>query len=65
MKQASLLSGQARLNAYAKIDHDMMAQAAPIAPYIDTNARIFTSKHIGCYVYSQVYGSILGALCVQ
>ena len=65
MTAASKLSGNARLNAYAKLDHDMMAQAAPIAPYIDTNARIFSSKNVGCYVYSQVYGSILNALCVK
>jgi len=65
MTAASRLSGQARLNAYAKLDHDMMKQAAPVAPYINTNARVFTSKNVGCYVYSQVYGSILGALCVK
>ena len=64
MTAASKLAGNARYNAYAKLDHDMMAQAAPIAPYIDTNARIFASKRVGCYVYSQVYGSILNALCV-
>jgi peptide/nickel transport system substrate-binding protein len=65
MTAASRMQGQARLDAYAKLDHDMMKTAAPIAPYINTNARIFTSKNVGCYVYSQVYGSILGALCVQ
>src|SRR6266545_3820458 len=65
MTAASRLSGQARLNAYAKLDHDMMKEAAPVAPYINTNARIFTSKNVGCYVYSQVYGSILNALCVK
>jgi ABC-type oligopeptide transport system substrate-binding subunit len=65
MTAASRMQGQARLNAYAKLDHDMMKNAAPIAPYIDTNARIFASKNVGCYVYSQVYGSILNALCVK
>jgi peptide/nickel transport system substrate-binding protein len=65
MTAASKLSGNARYNAYAKLDHDLMKQAAPLAPYIDTNARIFTSKNVGCYVYSQVYGSILSALCVK
>ena len=42
-----------------------MKQSAPVAPYINTNARIFVSKRVGCYVYSQVYGSILNALCVS
>ncbi|MHB8643410.1 MAG: ABC transporter substrate-binding protein [Gaiellaceae bacterium] len=65
MLQASKLSGNARYNAYANIDKGIMAGPAPVAPYIDTNARIFTSKRVGCYVYSQVYGSILNALCVS
>jgi peptide/nickel transport system substrate-binding protein len=65
MTAASKLAGQARYNAYAALDRDLMKQAAPIAPYIDTNARIFVSKRVGCYVYSQVYGSILNALCVS
>jgi len=65
MDSAAHASGQARYNAYAKLDHDLMKGPAPMAPYINTNARIFTSKHVGCYVYSQVYGSILSSLCVS
>jgi peptide/nickel transport system substrate-binding protein len=65
MNTASHLAGQARYNAYAALDRDLMKQAAPVAPYINTNARIFVSKRVGCYVYSQVYGSILNALCVS
>jgi hypothetical protein len=42
-----------------------MAGPAPLAPYINTNARILMSKHVGCYVYSQTYGSILNAACVS
>ena len=65
MAAASRLSGQARYNAYANIDHGLMKGPAPVAPYINTNARIFASKRVGCYVYSQVYGSILNSLCVS
>jgi ABC-type oligopeptide transport system substrate-binding subunit len=65
MLNASKLSGNARYNAYATIDKGIMAGPAPIAPYIDTNARVFASKRVGCYVYSQVYGSVLNALCVS
>ena len=65
MDQAAKLSGQARYNAYAAIDSGLMKGPAPQAPYIDTNARIFLSKRVGCYVYSQVYGSILNSLCVS
>jgi ABC-type oligopeptide transport system substrate-binding subunit len=65
MADASKLSGQARYDAYAAIDSGLMKGPAPQAPYIDTNARIFISKRVGCYVYSQVYGSILNSLCVS
>jgi len=65
MNAASHLSGQARYNAYANLDRDLMKGPAPVAPYINTNARVFVSKRVGCYVYSQVYGSILNSLCVS
>jgi len=65
MNAAAKAAGQARYNAYAKLERDLMKGPAPMAPYIDQNARIFTSKRVGCYVYSQVYGSILNALCVS
>jgi ABC-type oligopeptide transport system substrate-binding subunit len=65
MEAAAKLSGAARYAAYAKLDHDLMAGPAPMAPYINTNARIFMSKRVGCYVYSQTYGSILNAACIS
>jgi ABC-type transport system substrate-binding protein len=65
MHNAAKLAGAARYKAYAKLDHDLMAGPAPLAPYINTNARIFMSKNVGCYVYSQTYGSILNAACVK
>ena len=57
MQAAAKLAGAARYKAYAKLDHDLMAGPAPLAPYINTNARILMSKRVGCYVYSQTYGS--------
>jgi peptide/nickel transport system substrate-binding protein len=65
MESAAKKAGAARYAAYAKLDHDLMAGPAPIAPYINTNARILMSKNVGCYVYSQTYGSILNAACVK
>jgi ABC-type oligopeptide transport system substrate-binding subunit len=65
MHAAATKSGAARYVAYAKLDHDLMAGPAPMAPYNNTNARIFMSKNVGCYVYSQTYGSILNAACVK
>ena len=37
MEAAARLSGAARYKAYAKLDHDLMAGPAPIAPYINTH----------------------------
>jgi ABC-type oligopeptide transport system substrate-binding subunit len=65
MAAAAKMAGQARYNSYAQIDRDLMTQAAPLAPYIDTNARLFVSKRVGCFVYSQVYGVDLGAACLS
>jgi len=65
MATASHLSGQARYRAYAGLDRDLMKGPAPVAPYINTNARIFTSKRVGCYTYQQAYGTMLGALCLK
>jgi len=65
MASAAKLAGQARYNAYAKLDRDLMTRAAPVAPYIVTNARVIVSKRVGCYTYSQVYGTIWGAACLS
>jgi peptide/nickel transport system substrate-binding protein len=65
MNAASHMSGQKRYAAYAALDRDLMAGPAPLAPYINTNARIFVSKRVGCYVYQQAYGSMLGSICVR
>jgi ABC-type transport system substrate-binding protein len=65
MAAAAKLAGQARYSAYANLDRDLMKQAAPVAPYITTNARLLVSKRVGCFVYSQVYGTIWGAACLS
>jgi peptide/nickel transport system substrate-binding protein len=65
MLAASRAAGQARYKAYAALDRDLMKGPAPMAPYINTNARIFISKRVGCYVYSQVYGSVLSNVCLN
>jgi hypothetical protein len=63
MDQANSLSGQARLQAYGLLDRDLMRDHAPLAPYISTNARIFTSNTVGCYAYTSIQGSLLTQIC--
>ncbi len=64
LKAAALLSGDARANEYAAIDRDLMKNAAPIAPYINTNAKILVGPDVGCYTYNSTGGTTnLVALC--
>ena len=65
MDKAYGLAGQPRLNAYAALDKALMKDAAPVAPYISTNARILTSKKVGCYGYTSIQSTLLTQLCVK
>jgi peptide/nickel transport system substrate-binding protein len=64
MESASRLSGAARLRTYGNLDIDIMKNQAPLAPYINTNGRIFVSQSTGCFNYSAVNSSTnLVAVC--
>jgi peptide/nickel transport system substrate-binding protein len=64
MQQAARLSGDARLRAYGELDRDITKNAAPLASYINTNARIYVSPSVGCYSFQPVYGTTnLAAVC--
>ena len=64
MQDAAKLSGDARLTTYGKLDGDMMRAAAPMAPYIVTNARIYVSDSVGCYMFSPVHATTnLAGVC--
>jgi peptide/nickel transport system substrate-binding protein len=65
MHAAAKLAGQARYDAYAKLDHDLMAGPAPLAPYIDQQARVLMSSRVGCYIWNSVYSSDYAAACVS
>ena len=54
-----------RLTAYGLLDRDLMKNAAPVAPYISTNARILTSTKVGCYGYTSIQSTLLTQLCVK
>ncbi len=63
MDKANATSGAARLTAYGLLDRDIVKDYAPVAPYISTNARIFTSTVVGCYGYTSIQGTLLTKLC--
>jgi ABC-type oligopeptide transport system substrate-binding subunit len=58
MEDASRLSGAARLQAYGNLDIDIMKNQAPLAPYINTNGRLFVSESFGCFNWSAVNSNI-------
>jgi ABC-type transport system substrate-binding protein len=62
MSQANALFGAQRLRTYATLDRDLMAGPAPVAPYINTNARIFVSDRVRNHVFHKVYGTDFAVL---
>jgi ABC-type transport system substrate-binding protein len=62
---ASPLQPPARYDAYAALDHDLMADAAPWAPWGHPNARDFFSARIGCQSFNPLFGMDLAALCLR
>ena len=62
MDDAAPLQPPARYDAYAALDHDLMADAAPLAPWGNINARDFFSERIGGQVFNPLFGMDLAAL---
>ena len=62
MEAANLQYGAQRLRTYATLDRDLMSGPAPVAPYINTNARVLVSSRVRNYVYHKVYGTDFGVL---
>jgi YVTN family beta-propeller protein len=65
MADAAALSGEARLRAYAKLDRDLVDEAAPAAPFATGVKTYFLSARMGCQVLHPLYGLDLAALCVR
>ena len=63
MDKANSLAGAARLTAYGLLDRDLIRDQAPVAAYISTNARWFTSNIVGCYGYTSIQGNLLTKIC--
>jgi peptide/nickel transport system substrate-binding protein len=56
--------GPARLRAWSNLERDILRGAAPIAPYVNTNARFLVSSRTRCVVFQPLYGMSLNAACV-
>jgi ABC-type transport system substrate-binding protein len=57
-------AGAKRFTDYANLDRDIMKNASPFAPFINTNARIYVGPSVGCYKYAPAHGvTNLAAVC--
>jgi YVTN family beta-propeller protein len=65
MRAASRLAGAARVEAYAALDRDITAQAAPFAITVSGVSTDFFSARMGCQVEHPIYGIDLASLCVR
>ena len=65
MTHAAGLGGDARLRAYAKLDRDLAADAAPAAAFATGTISYFLSARMGCQVLHPIFGLDLAALCVR
>jgi YVTN family beta-propeller protein len=65
MADAADLSGEARLRAYAKLDRDITADAAPAATFATGVSTYFLSARMGCQLLHPIYGLDLPALCTK
>jgi ABC-type oligopeptide transport system substrate-binding subunit len=63
MDAAYKTAGAARYAAYGTLDRDLVRDAAPVAPYISTSARVFVGPNVGCYGFAPSVGSLLVQLC--
>jgi peptide/nickel transport system substrate-binding protein len=62
MDDASALQPPARYSAYAALDHDLMADAAPWGPWGNINSRDFFSARVGGQAFNPLFGMDLAAL---
>lgn len=53
MDRAAALTGDARYTAYGNLDIQIMREAAPWAPYINSNNRILVSGRISNFIYNE------------
>ncbi len=65
MEAAALLTGDARLRAYARLDRDLAEQVVPAAAFASGTITHFFSARMGCQILHPIYVLDLAALCVR
>ena len=57
------LSGDARRDAWADLDVDLMRDNPPWAPFMHINSRTLVSPSLGCFVHHPIVTFDITALC--
>jgi ABC-type oligopeptide transport system substrate-binding subunit len=65
IKAAAALVGEARYEAFSRLDAELMRDVAPVAVYGVQNDRHYVSSRLGCYHHHPVYGWDFPALCLR
>jgi YVTN family beta-propeller protein len=65
MRQAATLSGDSRLQAYARLDEDLTRDDPPSAAWGIGTLSDFFSARTRCQIYQPIYGIDLGSLCLR
>jgi ABC-type transport system substrate-binding protein len=61
---ANRLTGDARRQAWADLDVDLMRNDPPWAPFLNSTSRDFVSRSFGCFVYNPAMGVVdIAAAC--
>jgi peptide/nickel transport system substrate-binding protein len=65
MDDVASLTGERRMRAYATLDRELAAEAAPAVPFATGSSTYFLSARVGCQVMHPIYGLDLAALCIK
>jgi ABC-type oligopeptide transport system substrate-binding subunit len=65
MRDASLLSGDARYKAYGNVDVSISKDNPAWASRSNSNNRELVSSRVGCFTYNNIYGPNLAAMCIK
>jgi hypothetical protein len=65
MADAASLTGDARMQAYARLDRDLAADPVPAAVFATGTASYLLSARMGCQVLHPIFGLDLASLCIR
>jgi hypothetical protein len=66
LARAAALTGEARIEAYARLDEELTRDAVPFAVYASRVIPEFLGPRVGCKLFQGAYGFVdLGALCIR